>query len=160
MNILNKAGAFFRMDMTTKWLLVEAYFYLAWARYLKVKSFSKVAPALGEKMAETTYSHNSANIKKIKNISNAIRIMSRYTFWESECLVKAMAGMKMLEKRQIESTLYLGTAKEKSGEFVAHAWLRSGSFYVSGSEGMERFTVVAKFAKEIGHKKLEGENYG
>ena len=68
---------------------------------------------------------------------------------ESECLVKAIAGMKMLEKRNIESTLYLGTAKDENGELIAHAWLRSGPFYISGAEVMERFTVVAKFAKEM-----------
>ena len=82
--------------------------------------------------------------------------MSRYTFWESECLVKAMAGMKMLERRGIESTLYLGTAKDETG-LIAHAWLRSGTFYVSGAEVMERFTVVAQFAKEIKQTK---EKYG
>ena len=42
--------------------------------------------------------------------------MSRYTFWESQCLVKAIAGMKMLERRHIESTLYLGTAKDETWE--------------------------------------------
>ena len=67
---------------------------------------------------------------------------------ESECLVKAIAGMKMLEKRNIESTMYLGVAKDEKG-LSAHAWLRSGWLYVSGSEGMEKFTVVEKFAKFI-----------
>ena len=46
--------------------------------------------------------------------------------------------MKMLEKRNIESTLYLGIAKDEKGELIAHAWLRSGPFYVSGAEVMEQ----------------------
>ena len=54
--------------------------------------------------------------RDLASISQAIHLMSRYTFWESECLVKAIAGMKMLEKRNIESTLYLGTAKDENGE--------------------------------------------
>ena len=57
--------------------------------------------------------------------------------------------MRMLEKRGIESTLYLGTARDESGKMIAHAWLRSGPYYITGSEGMERFTVVGKFAKRI-----------
>ena len=61
-------------------------------------------------------------------ISQAIHIVSKYTFWESQCLVKAIAAMRMLEKRGIESTLYLGTAKDESGKIIAHAWLRSGFF--------------------------------
>ena len=38
----------------------------------------------------------------IKHVSEAIHMMSKYTFWESQCLVKAIAGMKMLQRRQIE----------------------------------------------------------
>ena len=37
----------------------------------------------------------------------------------------------------------------KTGQFIAHAWLRSGPFYISGKEGMERFAVVAKFANRV-----------
>ena len=58
--------------------------------------------------------------------------------------------MKMLERRKIESTLYLGTGKDEDGSFAAHAWLRSGPYYVTGANGMERYTVVGKFAKIIG----------
>ena len=29
-----------------------------------------------------------------------------------------------------------------NGELIAHAWLRSGPFYITGAEVMERFTVV------------------
>ena len=45
----------------------------------------------------------------------------------------------MLERRNIESTLYLGTAKDDQGQFIAHAWLRSGPFYLTGAEEMEAF---------------------
>lgn len=40
--------------------------------------------------------------------------MSHLTFRESECLVKAMARMKMLERRGMESTLYFRTGKDKN----------------------------------------------
>ncbi|MGG3943998.1 lasso peptide biosynthesis B2 protein [Peribacillus psychrosaccharolyticus] len=159
MTIFHKIKTFYKLDMHLKRLMVEAYLTLAWARYRKSKVFAKIAPSLGEQMAETTYLENAQNRVVLRNISNTIHMMSRYTFWESECLVKAMAGMKMLEKRGIESTLYLGTAKDQTG-LVAHAWLRSGSFYISGSDGMERFTVVAKFAKRKNETIHEGENYG
>jgi hypothetical protein len=122
--------------------------------------FAKVAPFLGKQMTETSQTLERANKETLRNVSNAIHIMSKYTFWESQCLVKAIAGMKMLEKRQIESTLYLGTGKDEKGNFAAHAWLRSGPFYISGSEGMENFTVIAKFAKELSPAKIEGENHG
>lgn len=159
MTIFHKVISFYKLNMKMKQLLVEAYITLGWARYRKSIAFSKVAPSLGEKMAETTYDSNAQNKIVLQNISKAIQLMSLYTLWESECLVKAMAGMKMLERRGVESTLYLGTAKDKTG-LVAHAWLRSGSFYISGSDGMERFTVVAKFANRNKEASVEGENYG
>jgi hypothetical protein len=155
MNITKKAHNFLRMNNKTKLLLIEAFLHLGRARYLKSISFSKVAPLLGEQMKETSYTSNSPNKEVLASISRAIHIMSRYTFWESQCLVKAMAGMKMLEKRNIDSTLYLGTAKDENGELIAHAWLRSGPFYITGAEVMDRFTVVSKFAKENSIEKLE-----
>lgn len=154
MSMLKKARTFFRLDMKMKRMLIEAYLYLGWARFLKMVPFSKVAPSLGNPMKETSMTTDATNKKVLASVAKSIHMMSRYTFWESECLVKAIAGLKMLEKRNIESTLYLGTAKDENGELVAHAWLRSGSYYISGSEGMAQYTVVAKFAKENSVKKV------
>ncbi|MEH6948039.1 lasso peptide biosynthesis B2 protein [Bacillus sp. JJ634] len=139
--------------MKMKLLLIEAFIFLGWARILKSLPFSKIAPSLGEKMVETSFTAIS-NEKTLKQISSAINIMSRYTFWESQCLVKAIAGLKMLERRKIDSTLYLGTAKEESGKLIAHAWLRSGALYITGFEGMEKFTIVGKFAKKISDNRI------
>ncbi|WP_026694364.1 lasso peptide biosynthesis B2 protein [Peribacillus kribbensis] len=145
---MRKLKTFIFLDIETKWLLIESFIFLGWARFLKMLPFSKVAPALGIQMVETSFSDHSNN-KCLKKVSSAIHIMSSYTFWESKCLVKAVAAMKMLERRKIESTLYFGTAKDDTGQMIAHAWLRSGSIYVTGSEGMEQFTVVSHFAKKI-----------
>lgn len=152
MNLLKKIKTFLSLDMKTKCLFTEAFIFLGWARILKYFPFSKVAPLLGEQMNETSLSNEESNRVLIKQISQAVNMMSRHTFWESQCLVKAIAAMKMLERRQIESTLYLGTARDEEESMIAHAWLRSGPFYITGAEVMERFIVVGKFAKEIKKK--------
>ena len=159
MRVMRKVKAFLNVDRELKAMLVEAYLYLGWARFLKLLPFAKVAPSLGTKMVETSHSSKLEDKLTLRKVSNAIHMMSKYTFWESQCLVKAIAAMKMLEKRNIESTLYLGTGKDDKGQFAAHAWLRSGPFYITGAEGMERFTVIAKFAKELTSEKLEGESH-
>ncbi|WP_079505345.1 lasso peptide biosynthesis B2 protein [Mesobacillus jeotgali] len=159
MKLFRKVSIFLSFSFEMKWLLIEAISFLAFARILKALPFAKVAPSLGIQMEETNYAMN-ADLKILKQISQAIHIMSAYTFWESQCLVKAIAGMKMLERRKIESTLYLGTAKDEEGKLIAHAWLRSGTYYMSGSEGMERFSVVGKFAKVIQQNKVLGESNG
>lgn len=157
MNIVKRLRGFLSLNMETKLLFLEAFIFLGWARVLKSITFSKVAPSLGDYMNETSVAQIQPHGDTLKKVSEAISIMSRYTFWESQCLVKAIAGMKMLEKRHIESTLYLGTAKDNHGELIAHAWLRSGSFYVTGSEGMEKFTVVGSFAKRLSEDTIKGE---
>jgi len=147
MDLLNKVRKFLLLESKTKRLFMEAFFYLGLARLLISIPFSKVAPSLGEPMKETTNIPIAQNRAALIDVYEAIRIISNNTFWESKCLVRAIAGMKMLNRRGIESTLYLGTARDETGKMIAHAWLRSGPFYISGAEEMDRFTVVGKFAK-------------
>jgi hypothetical protein len=135
-----------------KLLLIEAFIFLGRARILKKVPFSKVAPSLGKHMEETSFSDDVSNRKILNQISDAVNMMSKYTLWESQCLVQAIAAMKMLERRHIESTLYLGTARDPSGKLIAHAWLRSGPFCITGADGKEKFTVVSKFAKSAGYR--------
>ncbi|MCU6600475.1 lasso peptide biosynthesis B2 protein [Peribacillus frigoritolerans] len=160
MNIAKKAQTFLRLNFKTKLLYIEAFLHLGRARYLKSISFSKVAPTLGEQMKESSYELIAADKEILANVSRAINIMSHYTIWESQCLVKAMAAMKMLEKRKIDSTLYLGTAKDENGGLIAHAWLRSGPFYITGAEVMDRFTVVSKFSKKNENGVLKEQESG
>lgn len=160
MNFVKKVWVFFSFDTRTKLLFYEAFILLGWARILKSASFSKVVPSLGTPMEETAYETDHINKKTLLKVSHAINTMGRYTSWESKCLVKAIAGMKMLERRHIDSTLYLGTAKDENGKLIAHAWLRSGSLYITGSEEMGTFTVVSKFAKRVSDKNNQGENHG
>lgn len=149
---MSKVKTLLSLDFRMQLLLLEALFYLGWARILVLMPFSKVAPTLGTPMHETSAIQVETNRIALRRVASAIDLMSKYTLWDSKCLVRAIAGMKMLNRRQIESTLYLGTAKDESMKMIAHAWLRSGLFYVTGKEGMEKFTVVGKFAKRISGK--------
>lgn len=147
---MNKVITFISLSWYTKKIFIESYLYLALGRLLKSFPFSKVAPYLGHQMEETPFSLNLSHKRILSDISQAINITSKYTFWESQCLVKAIAVVKMLERRNIESTLYLGTAKDENGNLIAHAWVRSGPFYITGFEVMGEFTVVGKFANRLG----------
>lgn len=130
-------------------LFLEAFIYLGWARFLLYLPFNKIVPTLGSPMQETPETLLCENRDVLRSVSQAIGIVSTHTFWECKCLVKAIAGMKMLERRRLESTLYLGTAKDETGVMIAHAWLRSGPFYITGAEVKNRFIVVGKFGNKI-----------
>jgi hypothetical protein len=149
MKFSRKVKSFLLLNSSAQLLFLEALFFLGWARIIKCFPFAKVTPLLGEKMGETPYFNTRQNLEMAEKVSQAIAKMGHHTFWECKCLVMALAGMKMLERRKIESTLYLGISKDENGKMIAHAWLRSGTFYVSGKEGMGRFTIVGKFAKRI-----------
>lgn len=146
---MRKLKLYLKLDHKSKKLLIEAFFLLGWARVLKSMDFSKIASKIGQSMNETTFEITEERRKLLRQVSQMIYLASKYTFWESECLVKAYTAMKMLKKRGIESTLYLGTGRDENGHLIAHAWVRSGPCYITGYEGMERFTVVATFANHV-----------
>jgi hypothetical protein len=147
---IRKARMLFTLDSRTLRLYMEAYLYLGYARLQMRRPFAKVAPALGIKTEETPDSCDTSQLRTLRQISSAIHVASKYTLWDSKCLVRAIAGMKMLERRQLASTLYLGTAKDEGGKLIAHAWLRSGPLYISGADVMNQFTVIEKFANRAG----------
>jgi len=148
MTLARKLKALLSMDRAAIRLLAEAYWYLAWGRVLMHLPFARIAPTLGRHMEETPSAPlgDRARERTVRDVAFAIRLASRYTLWKSQCLVRALAGLKMLERRGIASTLYLGTGRDEAGKLAAHAWLRCGSYYLTGAEEMARFRVVGTFA--------------
>lgn len=143
-----KLKKFLLLDFKQKCLLLEAFIFLARGRYLKLLPFAKVAPSLGQESKETFKGpHNHENI--VRDVAYAIQTMSKYTFWESACLVQGIAATRMLNRRNIETTLYLGIARDREGIIHAHAWVRSGSIYVTGERIKNNFTVVNTFASGL-----------
>ena len=138
---------FVRLPAGKKRLLLEALLCLGWARMLKAMPFPRIAPTLGRPMQETPFAHHAVDELRAREISQAVRTMSRHTLWQSHCLVQAIAAQRMLARRRIACTLYLGTARDRQGRMVAHAWLRSGTCYVTGAEERKLFTAVAVFGK-------------
>lgn len=114
--------------------------------FILLLPFKKLAPFLGTAMAESADEIPVKDIEMIKNIGWAVTVMSRYTLWESKCLVQAIVAQIMLRNQGIANTLYLGVGKSEQAEMIAHAWLRSGDIVLTGGLGREKFTVVAKFA--------------
>lgn len=111
--------------------------------------FRRIAPRLGVHMVETPSDELSPErLLLAREVAIAIGRASRHVPWEAKCLVQAMTGKKMLRRRGIETTLYLGVAK-KDGEgkegLQAHAWLRCGDKVILGGGGLKAFTVVSTF---------------
>ncbi len=128
-------------------LLLETLLWLGLARLaLLTVPFKWIAPLLGRQMAETGPDLGSCPEEAVLRVGWAVRGVARRTPWESACLAQAIAAGRMLQRRGIPNTLYLGMAKGETGEWQAHAWLRCGPHILTGGPGHERFAVVSTFA--------------
>lgn len=110
--------------------------------------FRHLAMFLGEKMTDSSPATDQRTQRKAAKIGQAIEKMSRYTPWESKCLVKALAAVMIFRLFRMPYTLYLGLDKDESDKLIAHAWLRCGELTVTGNKEKDRFKVVAKFSKQ------------
>lgn len=77
-------------------------------------------------------------------VSKEVNRIADKTPWDSKCLVRALTAQRILKRRDVATTLYLGVGRDDNKKMIAHAWLRCGSFYVTGGTG-EGYAMVAKF---------------
>lgn len=102
------------------------------------------AQKLGKQSIYVNKEPSEKELHIIFMVSRAIIRSRRVIPWKSLCMTEAIAAKKLLNKQNIESTLYLGVNKTES-TMTAHAWLKSGSAWVIGRKGSDRFTVVSSF---------------
>jgi hypothetical protein len=143
---------FGRLTWADRRLLAEAVLCLGLAR-LSVLSipFRHLSRRLGAHGRESsTVAHAGPTIRMLRDVMWSLQATSRRLPWRCACIEQGIAGMMMLRRRSIASTLYLGVAREgqAGAHATAHAWLRSGHLVVTGAAGRERYTVVATFSDE------------
>ncbi len=79
-------------------------------------------------------------------IGRICELVSRYTPWESKCLVQAIMAITVLRLYRIPYVLYLGVKPATNSEGMkAHAWVGVGAWIVTGREGHRAFAVVSTF---------------
>ena len=133
-----------------KGMTIKAYIYAAYFRtciliYNKHKR-GKLEDMLGERNQESSYGVNPKELRTAKLVSRHVNRIAEHTPWESKCMVRAMTAQKLLSEKNIETTLYLGVGKNQDGSMRAHAWLRYGTYCITGG-GSGECVVVAKFKK-------------
>lgn len=136
----------FLLHNTSKLLTIRIWLYTAFYRFcilfIPMKFLRRF---LGEAGVESATEVEEKDIPFIKLISMQINRSSGHTFWKSKCLVKALTAQRLLYKKGIETTLYLGVKKE-GNQMIAHAWIRAGLYYVTGGYG-KGYSVVGKYKK-------------
>ena len=135
---------FFR-DNHNKMTSIEAFVWSGFFQFaLHHVSMKKLQPMFGHEGEETEIkSLSDSDSKEAHRISYVINHVCSHTPWESKCLVRALTAQRMLKKRGMMSTMYLGLAMENE-QMVAHAWIRCGDFYLTGGLGT-KYTIVSRF---------------
>ncbi len=137
----------FKISMEDKLLFIEAFFLTGIMRFkILKKPFNKLKEEMGTYNNESREDIDLNDYKVAKKIRWIVTTISRHTPWESLCLVQALTVQKMLKKRNISTTIYLGVNKSDN-EMKAHAWIRCGQMYVTGGNGTG-YATVAKFSNE------------
>lgn len=127
-------------------MFIEAFCLSALARLAMITlSFRSFKKFLGKYSNSTTNEASVKDYEKMGYIRWAVSSMSRYTPWESKCLVQAIVMKWMLNKRNVESNLHLGIGRDPKKGLVAHAWLSSGGMVVIGENMESNFKEVATF---------------
>lgn len=133
-----------------QWLVIQVYILLGITRLLiNTLPFPRLERLLGERMVETTATVPLAELRQARKIAWAVRAVSPYTPWTSNCFPQALTAKILLRRRGILATLYMGAAfkKEEPSALEGHAWLRCGPMFVTGGDGSKHFGAVAAFGE-------------
>lgn len=126
---------------------IEAFFLTGVVRLaILLMPFRWLASVLGNQMQESPMQEEIIRLEFARRIGWVVETVSRYTPWESKCLVQAIVGKIMLRQRGITNTLYLGVGRDGVKSLKAHAWLRCGETVITGGQGRDTYSIVGKFA--------------
>jgi hypothetical protein len=129
-------------------LIIQAFFYGAWIRFLMVfVKFSWYESLLGKRNYISPLNNlDSKQQDKILHIQQIIYSVGKYTPWQSKCLVKALSAKWILANFGIQSTIYFGIRQHEIPEgkmdLLAHAWLKVGDQFITGKRGYRKYKVV------------------
>lgn len=80
----------------------------------------------------------------MEDIATVVNGLAARTPWHSTCLVKVIAGHKMLAQKKIPHTLHFGVQKTLGGEMKAHAWLSVANKIIIGGDAVDEFREISK----------------
>jgi len=154
--VLHKLRLFFRLRKNEMVWFVLLFLLSGIARAaILMVPFRHLAPVLGRhyqnvQMAALATQQQQVYACRIGRITDAV---SKYTPWESKCLVQAMIARCLLACYHIPFVMHLGVTMPKSEAAAvenerilkAHAWLAVGPWIITGREGHRAFTIVSTF---------------
>lgn len=148
MNLLRCARLFLKFIFLSpvNWKLYIEIFFMIFINRRKIlkKDFKTLITEFGYLNKESARKVDKEKYAGVKEIAIAVLRVSNNTPWDANCMVQAITAKNILDKKGIDSTIYLGVTKEE-GKLKAHAWLRCGEIFVTGGNGAG-FAIVNYFS--------------
>jgi len=119
---------FCRIPLSQKVLVAEAICFLIASKLLLMLLPFRLCKQLFRKNERL---HKQTNVRFLKEIRIAVERANKIAIWSNVCLVKSFAARLMLQRRGIDSSIYLGVTIKEGKELAAHAWLISNGICVT-----------------------------
>lgn len=140
MNISLKINRFIGLSIRQKTLLITVGF-LSLYSYLKFVFF-KHSAKFG-RVDSPPENCKSIDMSLVKDIRLAIKIISKYVFWENVCRHQAYQAMLLCRFYQIPYQIFVGFKKNDAGKIEGHAWTIINQEIITGFCKPEEYTVQA-----------------
>ncbi|MFK7945346.1 MAG: lasso peptide biosynthesis B2 protein [Paracoccaceae bacterium] len=146
-----KLFSFFRIPIRLQRLTLEAGWELLRARISTLRSAKHYTRFLGT-VSEASMPAPAAHEQEIAaaEIGAVVERISGWMPFRALCLQQAIAMRRMLDRRDLPATVYLGLMRDPAlrtnSEEPAHAWVQTGGLIVMGNRDLDRFAVVGTFA--------------
>lgn len=151
---------FFAAPASSKWMALEAAFELVLARINTLGSarhFTRLMGELDGRPIAATLDQQA----KAARIGHVVELAARWMPFRSVCLQQVLAARRMLRRRHLPATVYLGvlpddlskmadisaTTSPSNTPAAAHAWVKSGDRIVNGyTSDLDDYVVVGIFS--------------
>lgn len=147
---MNSIKKFIQLKPEERSLFFEAYFTLIWVRILLIftsfKFLSRKLDIVDLHLSPEVI--NEKQMKNVKKISKSIKQASNYVLGTSTCLVQSVSVQKMLKKRSLQGSLYVGVSKDDV-MIHAHAWIQCNDEIVIGEYRHDTYKVMLMYTWKV-----------
>ncbi|MCW8878895.1 MAG: lasso peptide biosynthesis B2 protein [Kangiellaceae bacterium] len=148
--LVRKIRSAWNLPLREKLWLILLYPFSGIARAtILLLPFRWIAPFLGKHHNN----HQLCSLTTEKQLNQAwrirhiIKLIARYTPWDSNCFVQVVMARALLGWYKIPYVIHFGArlTKQQNRAMKAHAWIKVGSWIITGRQGHQSFGIVGSY---------------
>jgi len=152
--IKNKFSTFYTLSSRQKcWVLILLPYSGMLRFWLLFFPFQLLSITLGKQCSNLQLCSviNDNQLQCVDEIGQIIRLIERYSPWQSKCLIQVCLVAFLCRYYQIPYVIYLGVLKQDNinEPLKAHAWSLAGDKIVTGAKGHKAFTVINTYISPL-----------